>query len=315
MSHYLRIRTAAALALVAGVYLAAPGCGGKKPESTKAEGKGPEPKADPKVDPKVDPKIEPIKSPQKIDLDSGVGKEAVAFLKALGEGTAKADALSAGFVKMVGLPAELPADKTKGYSADAAASWLKRVGGGGAAFALPSGFAGVNAAVMSGSFQAADRVGGYRLRLVNEAGAWKVDFLALSSVPAAPGTSGTGPDSEYQAFAATAAASLFSDKNAMPRDDRALALAAALTPALRKTWAPPLGSDPDQGFDYNRGALLLKATEIGGGAESFTLSALPATGEFRIEFAKPGGAKTVWLFKLVKGAAPGQWLVDSVTPQ
>jgi hypothetical protein len=317
MIPHLMFRPVAACALAFGLFLALPGCGGKPQADNKGDKKDDKKDntnpGDPKVDPKVDPKIEPAKPSQKIELESGVGKEAVAFLKALGEGTAKADRLSAAFVKMVGLPAQLDSDKAKGYSASEAESWLKRVGSD-AVFALPSGFARADTAVLRGPFQAPDRVGGYYLRLVNEGGAWKVDFLGLSSVPSAPDAGSGGPDIENQRFAATAVAALLCDKNAMPRDNRAQALAAGLTPALRKQWAPPLGSDPSQGFDYNRGALLLKAGEFGNGAESFALIAQPTAGEFRLEITKAGGAKTAYNVKLAKGTAPGQWLVESVTP-
>lgn len=315
MAHDSIARTLAALTLVAALLTIVPGCGGNVPPPTgSGEKKKEEPRSDRKGDPKANPKVDPPRPPQKIDLDSGVGKEAVAFLKALGEGSARADRLSPGFVKMVGLPAELPGDRSKGYSEDAAASWMKRVGTG-ATFGLPSGFTTADAAVLWGSFQAPGRGGEYRLRLVHDGGTWKVDCLALSSVPAVSGTAGSGPDTEYQSFAASAAAGLLGDRNALPRDDRALALAALLTPALRQQWAPPLGSDPGQGFDYNRGALLLKAAETGGGAESYTVTALPTPGEFRLEFHKTGSAKAAYLMKLARGAAPGQWLVDSMAPQ
>src|SRR4029079_17311262 len=120
-----------AYALDVGLFLALPGCGGEKPRPSQANEN--DKKANnagaPREDPKDKPSVTPASPPRKVDLDSGAGKEAVAFLKTLGEGAAKADKLSAGFVRMIGLPAELPTDKSRGFSANAAESWMKQVGG------------------------------------------------------------------------------------------------------------------------------------------------------------------------------------------
>jgi len=307
-------RPVAALALAAGLALALPGCG-SKPQADKGGDKKDEPNPGPKVDPKVDPKIEPRGEPKpvdKIDLSAGVGKEATEFLKALGDGAAKADRLSAGFAKAVGLPVALPSDKAKGYSADAAEGWLRRVGQGrGLSLPFNSRQAG-DAALFRGTF--VGKPGGYALRLVKEGGAWKVDWLALSSVDVKGTTAGPSADAVAQEFAAAAVMEVICDKDAMPADDRAPAIAAGLTPALRAKWAEPFGSDKDQGYDYNRGKLALKAAEIGGGAESFTAAQQGDAPVFKVEVTKAGGAKAAYLVKLVKGTAPGQWLVDDITP-
>jgi hypothetical protein len=293
----------AAAAVLAAGFLALAGCGGEKPQAPRSgDGKG-EPKSDPAA---------PAAPPRKIDPAAGVGKDAFEFLKALGAGAARAEQLSAGFVKMIGLPAELPADRARGYSPAAAESWMRRVGGG-ATFALPSGFAGADAAVLWGGFQGPGRKGDYLLRMVNEGGAWKVDHLALTSAPHTAGAAGDGPDAEFQAFAARAAGGLLCDRDAMPKDERAIALAAALTPAFRANLAEPFGSDREQGFDFNRGKLLLEADRIGGGAESYA-TARQGPAEFRLEVVK-AGAKAAYLLRLAKGPAPGQWLVENVTPQ
>jgi hypothetical protein len=286
-----------------------PGCGGNKPPSGKAGDKKEGDNANAKGGSPSD-----ARAPSKVDLDSGVGKDAVVFLKALGESTAKAELLSGGFVKAIGLPAELPGDKARGFSAAAAESWMKRIGG--ATFGLPAGFAGPGAAVLWGGFQGPGRKGDYFLRMVNEGGAWKVDYFALTSAASQP-TSGPaqGPDGEYQRFTARAIGGLLCDRDAMPKDERAMALAAGLTPALRARLADPFGSDKDQGFDYNRGKLILEAERLGGGAESYSTSPQSAATDFRLDVMKAGGAKTAYLLKLVKGPAPGQWLVESITPQ
>jgi len=309
MSSRTMARLVAAFALAAGAVCSLQGCGGEKPSPRTADEKK---NGDGKNPRDGSPTSQP---PRKVDLDSGVGRESVAFLKALGDGSAGVDRLSAGFVKLVGLPAELPSDKARGFSAVSAESWLKRVGSG-ATFGLPAGFAASDVAVLWGGFQGQGRKGDYFLRMLSEGGAWKVDFFALTSASSSPPAgSGDGPDAEYQRFAARAVGGLLCDRNAMPKDERALALAAGLTPTLRAKLADPFASDRDQGFDFNRGTLILEAEKMVGGAESFSITPLSPPTDFRLEVVKTGGAKTAYLLKLVKGPTPGQWLAESITPQ
>src|SRR5581483_9620484 len=132
------LRCAAAVALVGGLFLALPGCN-KPPAENKDDKKDKtEQPAEPKGGNTGDTKsgstgsgspVLPVQ-PAKVDITSGVGKEAVDFLQAVKAGTAKADQLSATFTRLIGLPAELPSDKAKGYSTDAAADWLRHVGSG-----------------------------------------------------------------------------------------------------------------------------------------------------------------------------------------
>ena len=100
----------AAFALAAGVVLALCGCGSSDPDARFRQTGRPD-----RGRPQGDGKGLPV-ARQKIDLNSGPGKEAFDFLKSVGEGSAKAEKLSAPFLKLVGLPVELPADKSKGYS-------------------------------------------------------------------------------------------------------------------------------------------------------------------------------------------------------
>lgn len=318
MSRPTTFRPLAGLTLALGLVLASPGCKPKAPPADKGDKKDkkdaqtPTPGTGPGTTPGGGPVVQ---APKKVELESGVGKEAVEFLKSLREGEAKADRVSAAFIKQIGLPAELPSDKAKGYSADAAASWLKRVGSG-LSFFPPSGFAAADAAVLGGTFMSPERSGHYSLRMVNEGGTWKVDYLAMSSVNVTTVQDvGGGPESEYQRFAARAVAGLLCDNTGMPKDDRAAALAAGLTPALRAQWAEPFGSDKDQGYDYNRGKLLLEAAKVGAGCESYGVAQQGADPVFRLEVTKAGGAKAAYTLKLTKGTTPGQWLVESVTPQ
>jgi hypothetical protein len=309
------LRPAAALALAVGLFLALPGCGDKP----KPDGKDNKDSKDPKRvvpgpdDKKEDPKTNPPKPPERIDTKSGVGKDAVDFLTAVGAGNAKACQLSSGFVKLIGVPAELPSDKAKGYSADAAEGWLRRVGAKltGMGPMAESTLVG-DVAIFRGMFTG----GTYSLRMVKEGDAWKVDWLSMSSANATTVTVGTPPSADpvLQGFAASAMAAVLCDKDAMPKDDRAAVIAAGMTPALRTSWAEPFGGDKDKGYDYSPAKLGLKIAEIGGGAESVSVS--PA-GEatFKVEVTKAGGAKSAYTMKLAKGTTPGQWLVESLTPQ
>ena len=133
-------RPAAAMALATGLFLLTlSGCGDNKPPSDKGEKKSDSPpitnsipntNTTPNTNPTPEPSPVPAPLPdaEKIDLNVGVGKEATDFVGAFGAGTVRAGQLSSGFVKAIGLPAELPADQAKGYSPDAAESWLRRVG-------------------------------------------------------------------------------------------------------------------------------------------------------------------------------------------
>lgn len=313
------LRPAAALALAAGLFLALPGCGDKPKPDNKGD------KKDNKDDPNrlvPDPKKgtgDPggPKPPERIDTKSGVGKDAVDFLTAVGAGTAKAGQLSGGFLKLIGLPAELPSDKAKGYSADAAEAWLKRVGAKltGMGPMAESTLVG-DAAIFRGMFTG----GSYWLRMVKEGDAWKADWLSLSSISTtgATGTAGgvaASADDVLQGFAAAAIAAAVCDKDAMPKDDRVAVIAAGLTPALRASWADPFGGDKDRGYDYSPAKLNLKVAEIGDRAESVAVVA-SGGGAFRMEVARAGGGKpTAYAMKLAKGGTPGQWLVESLTPQ
>lgn len=303
------LRSVAALALATGLCLALPACNKKKPGSDKAEkkdgGATPNPVANPT--PGGAPEV---KAPERVDTKAGVGKDAVDFLTAVGAGTAKADQLSTGFVKLVGLPVEFPGDKEKGFSTGAAETWLRRVGAKltGMGPMSESSQAG-DVAVFRGSFTG----GTYFLRMVREGGAWKADWLSLSSVPVTAAAGAGGADPLLQAFAAAAIAAAICDKDALSPEQRTATVAAGLTPALRASLATPFDGDKAHGYDYGPAQLKLKLSAIGGGAEA--VSVTPTGDGYKVEVTKAGGAKSAHLFKLVKGPTAGQWLVESVTPQ
>ncbi len=312
-------RSTTGMALIIGLFATLPGCG--KPVDTKtptdkANEKNNNPTGMLAVEPKQLVKTPTItKPPEKVELGSGVGKIATDFLTALHEGKATADQLSASFVKRLGVPIVFDSDKAKGFSSAEAESRLKRLGSG-VNFFPPSGFAGENVAVLWGAFMSADRNGGYNLRMVKDGTTWKVDYLSLSSAMFTPGDSAAGgPEAEYQRFAARAIAAALCDKDGAPRDERAAVLAAGLVPALRTAWGDPFDSDKAHGMDYSIGKLLLKADEIGAGVASYSITQQGAEPVFKLEVTKASGAKAAYTLKLTPGDIPGQWLVESITPQ
>lgn len=315
-------RYAAAVALVGGLFLALPGCSGNKPQAENKDDKKDkkeqpnEPKGGSAGDTKSgntgsSSPVLPVQ-PAKVDITSGVGKEAVDFLQAVKAGTAKADQLSASFTRLIGLPAELPSDKAKGYSTDAAADWLRHVGSGvGFGLPLQANQAG-DVALFRGAL--VGKPGSYCLRMVKEGPAWKVDWLSASSVEAKGGAPAANAEAMLQEFAAAAVFEAVCDKDALGKDERAAIIAAGLTPALRAKWGPPFDGDKAKGYDYSPAQLAIEAGKIGGGAESVSFTP-QGDAAFRAEVTRTGGAKAAYLVKLTKGGTPGQWLVESITPQ
>jgi hypothetical protein len=246
-----------------------------------------------------------------VDFNTGVGKDAIDFMGSLRASTVRADQLSNGFVKVVGLPAEFPVDKAKGFSADAAEGWLKRVGMR-RGLSLPSMSKQLgDVALFRGTF--INEPGGYFLRMIREGGAWKVDWLSLTSVEIKDAPEQKSA-SVCDDFAVAAIFGTLADKDALLKEDRALLLGAGLTPALKAKWAEPLPSDKDQGFDYNRGLLMQKAAEYGAGVDSVTIFQQGNGPAFRVEVSR-AGAKAAYIVKLVKGSGPCQLLVDEIVQQ
>ncbi len=317
-------RALSAALLTAALGLAVlPGCG--KPPATQPEKKDEPKKDDPKVDPK---KGDPAPDPKKGDpgapsvppksalgkVESDAEGAAEGFLKELMQGTAKADALSAGFLKSVGKPVEpLPDDIKNGFSRDNAARWLRRVGENRnfnpALFRQQAGDVVLWRGFLTGPTLPSG--GGYSLRLVKESGAWKVDWLGLSSADNKGSVAPGSADEAFQEFAVAAFVEVLADATAMADETRPAALARALTPDVRKAWAAPGKQDQDQGYDYSPAHLRIAAIKYGGGTKEFTVA---KTGDltFSVVLTKPAGPKTI-VVKLVKGATPGEWLVSEVS--
>jgi hypothetical protein len=321
-------RPAAALAMATGLFLALSGCNNNKPPSDKGDKKSDSPPITNSIPnsnptPSSDPSAAvpaPLPDAEKIDLNVGVGKEAMDFLGAFRASTVRADQLSSGFVKAIGLPAVFPADQAKGYSPDAAEGWLKRVGSRcGLSIPFMSKQVG-NVALFQGTFIGPP--GGYCLRMIHEGGAgataptgWKVDWLSLSSVEI-QGTAlnSSKADTVCQEFAVAAIVGTLMDKDALTKEDRAVVLAGGLTASLKNKWAVALPSDKAEGYDYNRGLLMQLMADKFTGIESFTPIQQGNTPVFRVEVTRSSG-KAAYLVTLVKGSGPGQWLVDDVVPQ
>ena len=301
---------------------ALPGCDKPAPQADKKDNKKDEPKPEPGTNPT--PPTPPAPGPEGPpkstlgEVEPPANKAAEDFISAMNQGAAKADALSAAFVKAVGKPLVFPSDKEKGFSADAATSWLRKVGDGVSInlplFRKQAGDLVYIRGSISGPRlgKEAGKTGSYCLRLLKEAGAWKVDWLSLSSVDEVAPAPLSTPEAAAQGFAVAAFAETVADLNGMPKDERAPVIAAALAPALRAAWAAPFDQDKAQGYDYSPGKLGTEATRIGGGTTAFTATRVGDLPEFKVELTKPAGKKT-YVVKLVKGAGPNEWLIADVT--
>jgi hypothetical protein len=318
-------RPAAALLAVALGLAALTGCGGSSQPPAKKDEKKDEPKPgepNPSAPGGTTPNGSPSGAAPKDTLkpvDPDAQKAEENFIKALNDpNTAPTiDALSTAFKKVVGKPLVFQGDKDNGFSADAAADWLRKVREG-RSFNAPLAPDQAGDVVYSrGLISMSPQLGSYSLRLVKENGAWKVDWLTLTSV--------TPPDSIQkqierpqtvdgvsQGFAVAAFTEAVTDLNAMPEKERMVVLAAALTPALREAWGPPFDQDKSQGYNYNWLELARKAAKVGGGTTAFTAAREGDRPEFKLVLTKPAGKKT-YLLKLKPGTAPHEWLVNEVT--
>jgi hypothetical protein len=283
--------------------LALAGCGGS---TNPPAGKTDPGKSDPgKGDQAVAPNTAVSAAAAGGPADDATLKAATDFLKSVTAGSVTPAALAPGFLRAVGKPISFESDKARGYSGDAAVSWLKRVGGE-LAFGPPSGTAGGGAAVLSGALQGPDVSGRYLLRLVQDGG-WKVDWFQISSSKVEPPPAPAG-DAAFREFAATAFLDALADKGAVPVTDRHAVVAGLLTPERRKDWAPPFASHAAQGYDYGPPQIDVKLAEIGP-VETYTRSPVGSDLTVKGELVR-AGAKKPFALKLAKGPAAGQWLVS-----
>ena len=77
--------------------------------------------------------------------------------------------------------------------------------------------------------------------------------------------------------------------------------------------ADPGNQDKALGYDYNPGWLKTKLPELTEPAEGYSLTPT-GPGAVRVVLRKGPATKPLTL-ELVRGTAPGQWLVDAVVPK
>jgi hypothetical protein len=297
------------------------GCGkteSAKPEDKPGDKKGsdPTPAPTPSSSKKDDtvPTLPPTKGPSILAPNEDSQQHAerfIADLRIAVDAPAKMPDLlpriSPAFLKTIGKPLRSEADRKAGYSADAAAAWLRQAGTPLVGIGLPTGYGTKTEAVLTGSF--GNGTGRFLIRMVFAEG-WKVDWFSLGTLPAQP-LAAASVDHAYQDFGVLA----FMDSitaNSNPKEVRIPLLAASIMPKLRDAWATPFGQDKDQGFDYNPGLLGQKAQDLAAGVTGFTRTAEGDT--YKIELAK-GAEKSNYKLKLTKGTSPGEWQVEEFVKQ
>jgi len=218
------------------------------------------------------------------------------------------DRISPTFLKVIGKPLLSEADKKAGYSSETAQAWLRRAGSAMNGVGPPTGYGSPSAAVFVGT-----SIGGgprFLLRMVQTDGGWKAAWFELGTVKT-PDVKTTSTDGPYQDFTVLAFLDALS-ANASSKEDRAALLGGLLSPKLKAAWAEPFQQDKDRGYDYSPKLLAERLDKLGG-VTGFATT--PVEGDTaKIELMK-GDAKTAYTLKLVKGAAPGEWLVDEFTKQ
>jgi hypothetical protein len=219
------------------------------------------------------------------------------------------DRISPTFLKVIGKPLLSEADKKAGYSSETAQAWLRRAGSAMNGVGPPTGYGSPSAAVFVGT-----SIGGgprFLLRMVQTDGGWKAAWFELGTVKT-PDVNTTSTDGPYQDFAVLAFLDALTG-NASSKEDRTALLGGLLSAKLKTVWAEPFQQDKDRGSDYSAKLLAEHLDKLGGASTGFTRT--PIEGDTaKIELMK-GEAKTIYTLKLVKGAAPGEWLVDEFTKQ
>ena len=216
--------------------------------------------------------------------------------------------VSPAFLKVIGRPLLSEEDKKAGYSAGAASNWLKNIGVKLVGIGLPTGYGSPTSAVLTGSF--GNGSGRFLVRMSFHEG-WKVDWLSLGVHPA-PAAKPTATEGAYQDFAVLAFLDAFTS-TATAKDDRVRLIGGVMSAKLKNTWAEPFDGDKARGEDYNPTKLGLKMDELSKGVTGLTRTPDGAD-SFKVELPL-SGVKPVYTLKLVKGAAPGEWLVDEFTKQ
>lgn len=236
---------------------------------------------------------------------------AMEFLKDISAGAPRPEHLSEEFVRTIGRPWELPGDREKGYSRLAAESWLKRAGAG-RTFTPPLGRTNAQWCLLSGTADGPRGSAHYYLRLHTAEGKqWRVDFFVLSSAQ----IQGQLPDKQDEwsaGFTLQSWLAAVADREALVPEDRALLIAAVLAPDLRKAWAAPFDSDLAQGYDFNRGQLLLKADAFAREQRQFHLRPLDPPRHWQVEGMGNKKDSRRWVLTLEPADTAGRWQITRV---
>lgn len=216
--------------------------------------------------------------------------------------------LSPAFLKVIGKPLRSDDDRKLGYSASEASAWLKNLGTKLVGIGLPIGYGSPAVAVLSGTI--GNGSGRFLVRMTFGEG-WKVDWLSLGTI-AVPPAKPDSTESTYQDFAALAFLDALTG-SAASKDERVKLLGGIASAKLKAAWAEAFAQDKALGLDYNAGKLGLRLDELGGGVTDFTRTSTGGDA-FTVQLMK-SKAGTKYTLKLVKGATPGEWLVDEFTKQ
>lgn len=234
-----------------------------------------------------------LETPPKSDPGPEASVFAMSFLTALQEGKATAMQLTPTFKKAIAEPV-FDADRAIGYSDSVAENWLKQFQGkiGGYTLSSPR----VDTLVLYTGVIRAEKPIQILLRLVRIDNRWLVDWFSFAEVTSAESTYAVTP----QSFVATA----FLHGLLGHRYDLA---AGAMTPGLKKSLAPALGSETRL---FNAGILKTKLDGYRGQATGYSL-AKAEDGTASGELIHANGKKSFAL-KLVAGERPDEWLVDEI---
>jgi hypothetical protein len=216
--------------------------------------------------------------------------------------------LSPNFLKIIGRPMLSAEDKKLGYSPGAASAWLKNMGVKLVGIGLPTGYGSPTVAVLTGSF--GNGSGRFLMRLTFHEG-WKVDWLCLGVHPATM-PKPTSPEGPYQDFAVVAFLDAITSTST-GKDERIRLLGGLLTTKMKNALAEPFDGDKARGEDYNPSKLGLWMDDRAKGVTGISWSSA-GPDAFKVELPL-SGERPAYTLKLVKGAAPGEWLVDEFTKQ
>jgi hypothetical protein len=304
-----------ALALAAAV-----GCS-KATEPPKVDAPKPEEKKDPTPAPKPGPETPNITppappGPSVLAPNDPIQQVAERFITDLRMASEKPepldssvlDRVSPAFLKIIGRPLLSDADKKAGWSAGAASAWLKNIGTKLIGIGLPTGYGSSQEAVLVGSF--GNGTGRYLMRMTFAEG-WKVDWLSLGVHPVPPVKPVNAADA-YQDFTVLAFLDAITS-TATAKDDRVRLLGGVISTKMKTAVAEPFDGDKARGEDYNPSKLGLWLEERAKNVTGLTRTP-DGPDAFKIEMPL-SGERPAYKLKLVKGTAPGEWLVDEFVKQ